>query len=453
MRLRAGLGLGPLCGYPLGYVRRSIIMSTHDTLFCGIDIGKARHVARIIDANGNILMRPTGFTNDAAGFALLRQRLDDTRRGKPLLIGMEATGHYWYALHEYLTAPPLAAPGQQGHPVVVLNPLQTAAQSRKQIRKAKTDKRDTGGIAVLMKNGDFRRTVIPGELASTCRQLTRLWFALGCQSTRLKQLAQSTLEWLWPEFEAHFSDPLCATARAVLRLAPSPRALLTVDLPTLTKLVETTSRRKLGEDLARRLLGSARTSIGMRRGSEGAAEVITTLLLQLDAGKPVRQRLKDKIEALGATLPACLLTLPGVSPISAVSLFAETDPISTFTNPDQLVAFAGLDPAVFQSGQYDAPRRHISKRGSSHLRRTFWLMSMSAILQPGPLRDYYKRRRAAGLHHKSALTAVALKLCRITWRIMTDQRDYTPEPPNPKSKVSPNAKPANASPKKRKLSR
>jgi transposase len=229
-------------------------MSQRYTLFCGIDIGKAKHVARIINADGDTVMRPLSFTNDAAGFALLRQRLDEARRGEPLLIGMEATGHYWYALHEYLTAAPLAAPGQQGHPVVVLNPLQTAAQSRKQIRKAKTDKRDTGGIAVLMKNGDFRRTVIPGELASTCRQLTRLWFALGCQNTRLKQLAQSTLEWLWPEFEAHFSDPLCATAQAVLRLAPSPRALLSVDLPTLTTLIEKTSRRKLGEDVARRLL-------------------------------------------------------------------------------------------------------------------------------------------------------------------------------------------------------
>jgi transposase len=371
-------------------------------------------------------------------------------QSKPLLIGMEATGHYWYALHEYLTSP--ATPGNNGYQVVVLNPLQTAQQSRKQIRKAKTDKKDARTIARLMKNGDFRRTVIPGELATTCRQLTRLWFALGCQRTRLKQLTQSTLEWLWPEFEAHFSDPLCATARAVLRLAPSPQALLAVDLPALTSLVETTSRRKLGEDLARRLLESARTSIGMRRGSEGAAEAITTLLLQLDAGKATRQRLRDKIEALAATLPAYLFTLPCVSTMSAVSLLAETDPISTFTCADALVAYAGLDPSVYQSGDYDAPRRCISKRGSPHLRRTLWLMAMASILQPGPLRDYYKRRREAGLHHTSAVTAVALKLCRITWRIMTDQRDYTPEPPASNKKASITVKKAVAT-KKRKASR
>jgi len=411
-------------------------MSQRNTLFCGIDIGKARHVAHILDADGNSLMRSQGFTNDRAGFALLRQRLDETRQGKPLLIGMEATGHYWYALHEYLTSATPAAPSQEGHPVVVLNPLQTAQQSHKQIRKAKTDKKDARTIATVMKNGDFRRTVIPGDLATTCRQLTRLWFALGCQRTRVKQLIGSTLEWLWPEFEAHFADPLCPTAQAVLRLAPSPQSLLNVDLPTLTTLIEKTSRRRLGEELARRLLDSARTSVGMRRGSQGGTEAVTTLLLQLDATNPLRQRLREKIEALGATLPACLLTLPSVSTVSAVSIFAETDPISTFTCADQLVAFAGLDPAVFQTGQYDAPDRHISKRGSPHLRRTLWLMAMGSIMQPGPLQDCYKRRRAAGLHHLSAVTAVALKLCRITWRILTDQRDYTPEPPSRARPVS-----------------
>lgn len=408
-------------------------MSLHPTLFCGIDVGKARHVACIIDADGNFLMPSRSFNNDHAGFALLRQRLDDVRRGQPLLIGMEATGHYWYAVHEYLSSAPPGAPGQQGYQAVVLNPLQTAQQARTQIRKTKTDKIDARHIAKVMKNGDFRRSVIPGERASTCRQLTRLWFALNCQRTRVKQLILSTLEWRWPEFEAHFSDPLGATAQAVLRLAPSPQSLLGVDLAALTQLIEKASRGRLGADLACQMLESARLSVGMRRGSEGAADAITTLLMQLDAGKHVRKHLQDSIEALAADIPACLLTLPGVSAISAVSLFAETDPISAFSCSEQLVAFAGLDPVVFQTGQYDAPRRHISKRGSPHLRRTLWLMAMVAILQPGPLRDYYKRRRAAGVHHLSAVTAIALKLCRITWRIMTDQRPYTPEPPAAKN--------------------
>jgi transposase len=118
-----------------------------------------------------------------------------------------------------------------------------------------------------------------------------------------------------------------------------------------------------------------------------------------------------------------MVTVPGFR------VFPRVFPISTFAGPDQLVAFAGLDLAVFQTGQYEAPHRHISKRGSPHLRRILWLMANAAILRPGHLRDYYKRRRTQGLHHTSAVTAAAIKLCRIVWRILTDQRDYRPEGP------------------------
>jgi transposase len=404
-------------------------MEQHHALFCGIDVGKARHAACVIDADGNFLMPSRGFNNDHAGFALLRQRLDHVRQGRPLLIGMEATGHYWYALHEYLRSAPADAAGHAGHEVVVLNPLQTAQHASKQIRKNKTDKIDARRIARVIKNGDFRRSVIPGEQASVCRQLTRLWLALGRQRTRVKQLILSTLEWRWPEFEGYFCDPLCVTAQAVLGVAPSPQALAAMDAAALTPLIRKASRGKLGAELARRMLDSSRLSVGMRRGGQGADDAVAVLLMQLDSGKHVRKNLQDKIEALAGGLPAYLLTLPGASPVSAVSLFAETDPISAFGSPDQLVAFAGLDPVVFQTGQYDAPRRHISKRGSPHLRRTLWLMASAAILRPGPLRDDYKRRRAAGVHHLSAVTAISLKLCRLTWRIMTDRRPYTPLPP------------------------
>lgn len=408
----------------------------NNKLFCGIDVAKRGHVACLIDPGGAVLLKPFKFANDVNGFSLLRQRLDEARQGKPLLIGMEATGHYWYALYEYLAAPAPTGPNEAAHDVVVLNPLQTAQQAHKEIRKTKTDKKDAQVVATVVKNNGFRPTVIPRELAATCRQLTRLWYALRCQRTRIKQLLGTTLEWLWPEFESHFADLTCATAQAVLRLAPSPEALLRVDLPTLTEVIATVSRRKLGEDVARRLIESARVTVGARRGREGGSEVVTTLLLRLQADKPVLQHLREKIEAMVPRIPACLLTIPGVTALSAVSLFGEVDPISTFARPDQLVAFAGLDPVVFQTGQYDANHRHVSKRGSPHLRRTLWLMAMGAVLHPGPMRDYYQRRRKAGLHHSSALTAVALKLCRITWRILTDQRDYTPEPPK-KIDVSP----------------
>lgn len=132
------------------------------------------------------------------------------------------------------------------------------------------------------------------------------------------------------------------------------------------------------------------------------------------------------IAALADQLPRHVLTLPGANAIRAVSLYGETDPISNFPSPDQLVAFAGLDCTVFQTGQYQATRRHIGKRGSPFLRQTLWGMAHVAVRTESPLREFYLRKRRAGLHHLSAVTAVAVKVCRISWRILTDERDYVP---------------------------
>jgi len=143
--------------------------------FCGIDVAKDAHVARIIDRDGQTVAKPKSFANTAAGYQLLLTRLVDAGGPAKVLIGMEATGHYWLSLHEFLTT--------RGYKVEVLNPIQTAQQAKKGIRTAKTDKIDTKPIAVVIKNGDYRSAIIPGELAYTCRQLTRLRYWLINQAT------------------------------------------------------------------------------------------------------------------------------------------------------------------------------------------------------------------------------------------------------------------------------
>ena len=396
-------------------------MTRRYSLFCGIDVGKASHVACLMDGDGQIVFRSQSFDNDAAGFARLDERLAETAGERPVLLGMEATGHYWYALHEHLV--------RRGYQVAVLNPIQTAQQAKKQIRKTQTDKIDARHIATLLKNGDWRPAIIPGELAMTCRQLSRLWFALLRQRSRLKQLIRSKLEWLWPEFEAQLSDPLCLTGRAILQVSPTPAELLKLPEQALSELVHKASHGRLGDDLVQRLRTAAANSIGMTRGSRGGGLAIRLLLEQLDATQPVRKRLEEQIESLSLQLPAYVLSLPGADAVRGVSLFGETDPISAFGAPEQLVAFAGLDITVMQSGQYQAPRRHISKRGSPHLRHTLWTMASLAVRREGELRNYYLRRRRQGMHHLAVVTAAAIKLTRVVWRILTDQRDYRPEGP------------------------
>jgi transposase len=392
--------------------------------FAGIDVAKNKHVLCVIDRDGKTLRKSQSFANTKDSYQQLRQTLKSIGQARTFLVGMEATAHYWYSLHDDLT--------RHGYNVAVLNPIQTAQQAKKGIRKRKTDKIDAFHIATLIKNGDYKSAVVPGPLAMTCRQLTRLRVRLIQQNAALKQLIWSRLHPIWPEYETLFANPFCATGRKLLSVAPTPVDVRSMDPDELSELIRRTSRGKYGPRQAQKVWQAAKNSAGMQRALEGARISIRTLLSQLEASKPVQEQLKQEIAQLAQNLPTYLFSLPGIDPIRAVSLFGETDPITTFKTPSKLVAFAGLDLSVFQTGQYDAPNRRISKRGSPFLRHTLWQMAYQAVYQEGDLRTYWLRKKSAGLKHKEAVTAAAIKLCNITWRILTDQRDYLPEGrPNP----------------------
>jgi transposase len=393
--------------------------------FCGIDVAKQKHVACIIDQNGRYLVRPKSFRNDAAGYQQFLNCLKQSGKTKSILTGMEATGHYWYSLHDFLT--------RQGYTVAVLNPIQTAQQARRAIRKCKTDKYDAFHIANLLRSGQYKAAVVPGELAMSCRMLTRLRHRIVRQSAMIKQLVNSRLHPVWPEYRGLFSDTFGTTSMKLLQIASTPKELIEIDIDDLSEQIRKASRGRFGPAHTQKILHSAKNSVGMQRGHYGISTGIKFLLEQIVALEYIRKKLDVEVGKLAAKLPEYLFTLPGATELTIVSLYGEVDPIETFKRPSQLVAFAGLDPKVFQSGQYDAPRRHVSKRGSPYLRRTLWQMAYRAVCNEGDLRDFWRRKHRQNKHHLVAVTAAANKLCHIVWRIMTDRRDYIPKDYNPKS--------------------
>jgi transposase len=393
--------------------------------FCGIDVAKQKHVACIIDQDGRYLVRPKSIRNDAAGYQQLLNCLKQSGRKKAILAGMEATGHYWYALHDFLM--------RNGYSVAVLNPIQTAQQTKQAIRKCKTDKYDAFHIANLLRCGQYKAAVVPGELAMTCRLLTRLRYRMVRQSAMTKQLVNSRLHPVWPEYEGLFSNTFGTTSMELLQTTPTPKELLELDVDDLSERIRKASRGRFGPAHTQKILHSAKNSVGMKRGNYGISTGIKFLLEQIVALEPVHKKLDIEIQKLAAKLPEYLFTLPGATDLTVVSLYGEVDPIETFKRPSQLVAFAGLDPKVFQSGQYDAPGRHVSKRGSPYLRRTLWQMAYRAACTEGDLRDFWCKKHRQNKHHLVAVTAAANKLCHIVWRIMTDRRDYIPKGYNPKS--------------------
>jgi transposase len=393
--------------------------------FCGIDMAKQKHVACIIEKDGRYLLRPISIRNDAHGFETILNCLKQTGRTKSVLTGMEATGHYWYSLHDFLT--------RQGYNVVILNPIQTAQQAKQAIRKCKTDRYDAFHIANLLRTGQYRAAVVPDELAMTCRQITRLRYRIVKQAAMIKQLLNSRLHPVWPEYEALFSSKFGKTSMELLKKAPTPKELMELDPDELSELIHRVSKGRFGPAQTQKILQSARNSVGMQRGHYGISTGIKFLIEQIVVLEPVRKKMDAEILKLSAKLPQYLFTLPGATELTIVSLYGEVSPIEAFEKPSQLVAFAGLDPKVFQSGQYDAPRRCISKRGSPYLRRSLWQMAYRALITEGDLRDFWRRKHRQNKHHLVATTAVANKLCHVVWRIMTDRRDYIRKGYYPKS--------------------
>jgi len=389
--------------------------------FCGIDVAKNKHVACVIDRDGGLIVRSQSFSNDAEGYQRILNRLEEIGGPSQVAIALEATGHYWYSLHDFLV--------RHRYNVAVLNPIQTAKQVTKGIRKTQTDRIDAHHVAVLLKNGEQRPALIPGELGMTCRQLTRLHHTMVKQQSRIKRVLWAWLHPVWPEYEPLFATPFCKTGRTLLNAAPTPQDVLALPQEDLLDLIRKTSRGKYGPAQVEKVRLAAEHSVGMHRGLSAARTAVRLLLAQLDALKPIREQLEGEIETLATRLPDYLMTLPGASPIRIVSLFGETDPIEAFDSPSKLIAFAGLDLVVSQSGEYQAPRRHISKRGSPFLRNTLWAMAHRACYQEGDLRDYWLRKKGKGLSHLEAVTAVAIKLCPIVWRILTDRRNYLPQQP------------------------
>lgn len=109
-------------------------------------------------------------------------------------------------------------------------------------------------------------------------------------------------------------------------------------------------------------------------------------------------------------LTKLLLSIPGVGKSIVVTLINEIDDIKRFNSPKALVAYAGLDPRVKQSGTSLKHNTHITKRGSPYLRRDIFLAATIAVRWDAELKAYHKKKLNEGKRYTEALIAVSRKL-------------------------------------------
>ena len=397
--------------------------------YCGIDIAKYKHEATVIDKTGKALLDSISFSNRAEGcekLLILFERLSIAK--DELLIGMEATGHYWLSVYGYLL--------ENGFEVKVINPIQSEAFRKMYIRQTKNDSKDSFIIAQIMRFGQFSATSLSDEVIIAMRQLSRYRLALVDNCGDCKRRVIALLDQVFPEYDSLFSDTFGVTSKEVLSQYPTPEGMLTVSIrkPTgkLTNLLGKASHGRFGKQKAEQLKSMAAGSFGVSFAKDAFAFQIRQLIEQLNFLETQIGELEEQIAVLLKQTGSYITTIPGIGDTLGAIILSEIGDIRRFDAPGKLVAFAGLDVRVSQSGEFTGTRQKISKRGSPYLRRAIWLAASRAAFCDPALSEYYQGLRARGKHHLTAIGAVCRKLCNIIFAILSQNRPYQMLPPNDK---------------------
>jgi transposase len=391
------------------------------TRIVGVDLSSATASCAVYTAAKVLVGKPFDFPNQAEGFTFLHHKL--TRDGTvpaAIAVGFEATGRYWEALYQFLL--------DHGYHVQLLHPAQTAEFARQRGLRAKTDHIDATTIARVLLSGEARSVYVPDEQIQTYRELVRLHTNLSDEAARYKLQIRDLVRAVFPEFTQVFADPTGPTALGVLTAYPGAVALVAAGVDAVATKLAALAPRRYGRDTAQRLIELAQATTARPIAQAVRA---TSLRILCDQLAHTQANLAQLEAALGQLLnddtgAGGLRSVPEFGTKTQAVLRAELGDVTRFARSDQVVAYAGLDITVRQSGKWRGQRK-LSKRGSGLLRRTLYLAAMASLRRKhSAFKEYYAGLVARGLSGQKALVAVMRKMLLVAYRLLKSGGVYDP---------------------------
>ena len=387
--------------------------------YVGIDIGKRFHVGCILD-DTNTFTKHVKMNNLFSGYEKLLAYLSANEvRKDQSIIGLEATGHYWLPLFQKLK--------KDGFTVYVLNPLQVQSFRNEKIRGSKTDDLDCELIAKVLKFGIGKETQLPNEDLFQLKQLSRFRWDAVQRLSSIKLEVISVLDTVFPEYETVFKTIFGKTSIAVLSAYTMPDEIAELDVEKLTIFLERTSRKKFRKETAEKLQQTAKDTFGLRFGINAFSLELKLLLSQIRHLQKQKETVEKQITKLVKKQKTMLLTIPGISYTTAGTILGET--VGFYKkyekDPRSLLAYAGLDPVLKQSGQF-AGQTKMSKRGSPYLRYALMQAALVAANCDEGFKRIYQKYKGMGKHHRVALSHVAEKLTFVVHSVMRTNKAYVP---------------------------
>ncbi|HEQ1131160.1 TPA: IS110 family transposase [Streptococcus pyogenes] len=387
--------------------------------YIGVDIAKSNHEASIIDSNGKLVSESFSFSNSVRGLEKFQKFISSfSIDSNNCIIGMEATGHYWLSLYSFLI--------DLGFYCVVINPIQSDAFRKMYIRQTKNDSVDSFVIAQILRFGEFSVSHFSDEDTFALRNLSRFRFALVDEASDWKRKLVAILDQVFPEYSSLFSNIYGVASKALLSKFPLPEDMISIPADELANMLSKCSKGHFGIDKAKEIQEKASNSFGVKFALKSFSFQIKQIIAQISFLEDQILEIEEEISSMINSLCPVITSITGIGDVLGAAIFSEIGDISRFERANQLVAYAGLDVAVKQSGNFNATDTKISKRGSPYLRRAIWLAASVAAFKDPALSVYYQKLRQRGKAHGTAIGAVARKLTNVIFAVLRDNKAYIP---------------------------
>lgn len=390
-------------------------------ILVGIDIGKNQHTFSIIDKEtGEILLNPSVFDNNQNGFLFLIKKLSNYAKSE-LLIGMEDTGHYHFALLKHLL--------DNRFTVALINPTTTDLTRKIQGGITKNDPLDSLTICDVISSNQrkkpYRVTKVNRFDLYEQKQLTRHHHNLKEELNIYKNRLQKCIDIVFPEFNSLFKSKYGVVYMSVLKTFSSANAIANADIRSIRKCFECKGRGCRISLSAEQLKMTAKASIGIPSAAEEIQ--IRHIVCQIELLEEQLSEIDKRIEEFSIQNNSTILSIPGISHFSGTSILAELGDICNYQKASQIIKFAGVAPYHYQSSQFMAQHTAITKKGSRYLRKTLYQIIVPVIFNNEVFYAYYNKKLAEGKGHRCAQGHCIRKLLRVIYHLLTTGQQFSPE--------------------------
>ena len=371
--------------------------------YVGIDISKYKHDFCIISNTGEIIVENSSFENNKKGFQFLLDQLKPYNKSN-VHIAFEATGHYSLNLELFLI--------DQGYSFMKMNPLVIHQFLKaRSLRRTKTDKADSITIANYLMSVPYKPNSDLLYHTYTLKSLCRSREQLIKERSKFEVLLTNELDKTFPELKPFFMDKISTTLLYIVDKYKNINHIsLMKDYDSLRKI----SRGKFSYVNFAKLKELAKNSIG--HFDENTDLLISTYVSLINDFNNKIDPINKQISTIIKELNPRMLTIPGLGEISAATILSEYGDINNFSSPSKMLAFAGLEPSIIQSGTLVSNGKMV-KHGSGHLRYSIMNIAMTILRYSPQFYDYYLKKRSEGKSHRVALSHVCKKLIRVIYTL------------------------------------